>query len=69
MDGHYHPEPGPNGTWGFTTPTGRSDGFLNRFDALKAAATTERQDRHEADHGKGPIAEVLRKFFKSNPHA
>lgn len=64
MIDHYQPKAGPNGTWGFTTPTGKSDGFLTRFDALKAAANTERQDRYEAETGKGPIAEVLRKHFR-----
>lgn len=60
---HYNPQPGPGGTWLFTTPTGKCDGFLSRIDALRTAATTERQDRHEAETGKGPIAVVLAKFF------
>lgn len=67
MGNHYQPFSGPQDTWGFTTPTGKSDGFLSRFDALKAAATTERQDRHEAETGKGPIAAVLKKYFLANP--
>ena len=49
--------------WGFTTPTGESFGFLSRFEALRAAANTERQDKNEAEHGSGPIAAVLRKHF------
>lgn len=64
---HYQPAPGPEGTWGFTTPTGKSDGFLSRFDALKAATTMERQDRHEAETGGSSISVVLKKFFTANP--
>lgn len=67
MSKHYHPEKAPGQTWQFTTPTGRCDGFLTRFDALKAAATNERQDRQEAENGTGLIAKVLKKYFTANP--
>lgn len=61
--GHYQPAPGPDGTWQFTTPTGKSDGFLSQMDAIKAAARTEQQDRHEAANGTGIIAAALLKYF------
>ena len=60
---HYQPAAGPDRTYQFSTPTGQSSGFLTRYEALRAAATTERQDRHEAETGTGPIAAVLRQHF------
>jgi len=60
---HYQPKAGPAGTWEFTTLTGKVDGCLTRADALRVAANQERQDKSEAETGKGPLAKVLAKHF------
>lgn len=52
-----------HGQFGFKTPSGKCDGFLTRADAQRAATSTERQDRAEAETGTGPIAAVLRAHF------
>lgn len=60
---HYQARKATDGTWFFTTPTGKVDGMLSRVDALTTSANQERQDKATAETGKGPIAKVLKKHF------
>lgn len=68
MSPHYQARQRGPSDFGFTTPTGESFGFVTRFDALKAAANTERDDRIEAadPNRTGPISKVLRSHFFPN---
>lgn len=56
-----------DGTWGFKTPTRRDTGYSSEACAATTAAAAEREDRIEAEHGTGPIVQVLRKHFFPEP--
>lgn len=63
---HYQPTRAANGTWGFTTPTGESDGFFSEPEARRAAERTEAADRASALDGSGPFASILTRHFFPN---
>jgi hypothetical protein len=61
---HYQARQREDG-WFFTTPTGEVGQLPTRFEALRIAANTERQDRNTAATSldKSPLTEALRRHF------
>jgi len=64
---HYQARQREDG-WFFTTPTGEVDKLPTRFDCLRIAANTERQDRQTAATSidKSPLTKALRAHFFPN---